>query len=459
MNKLNFVKLSLIGMVVIALVGAVNLDLARNEDLPPPISVGAPVKTLETKEDYLKLVLNKKVHEVTDVSKSERTRLKSYLIENDTTLGKYNSDGSTEVQSGEYEIEITEINVREEGGLEVFAKAWKNGKPLGFGKDGSVEIERFIIPDPPVLVPTDGVADYTRYHRSYDPKTDTYSTTTSKFVEDPKLALKEVISQNVQIVGKEGTKIERGKVGNTTYGPFYSGAGDGGLGSKDNIESTSALDWVAEQTETTADCTDYTSAFLGCNFGIGWFYKTTGSAYKYSLERVILQFDTSTIPDTYVVSSSTISAYPQSSGEINNVVDTGNDYIYWCSGSTIAATSTLTANDFDNVCDSVGAPTEHTEQRDLSWISSNCSTSYCNFSVTEAGFANISKTGFDTWGGRIGDDVTAEPSGTRANNDWNRVAFESSEETSTTKDPKIVIEAAAHAASTNDITSDLIMFQ
>src|SRR3989344_2016473 len=39
-----------------------------------------------------------------------------------------------------------------EGGIEILARAWKDGKQLGFGKDGSVEIERFKIFNPPILV-------------------------------------------------------------------------------------------------------------------------------------------------------------------------------------------------------------------------------------------------------------------------------------------------------------------
>ena len=50
------------------------------------------------------------------------------------------------------DIEILEVKVIEEG-IEVLARAWGiDGDVIGFGKDGSVEIERFKIYNPPILV-------------------------------------------------------------------------------------------------------------------------------------------------------------------------------------------------------------------------------------------------------------------------------------------------------------------
>ena len=46
-------------------------------------------------------------------------------------------------------------------GVVVFARAWDDNGQIGFGRDGSVDIERFIFIDPPVLVP-DEAGDITR---------------------------------------------------------------------------------------------------------------------------------------------------------------------------------------------------------------------------------------------------------------------------------------------------------
>jgi hypothetical protein len=431
------------------------LLISFNPQSQPTNDVGANIRS---EKIIANLAKNKKAHELRDsFSKQEMVLLKSSRIKNKTKLGKFTAQDGKPIKgsevallgagSGFYEIEITEINIRTEGGIEVFARAWKDGQQLGFGKDGSVDIERFIIPDPPILVPTTGIADYERIYFNEI----TATTTTSKFAEDPEEALKEILAHNIKIVGKEGTKITSGKVGNTTT-TVYSGSGDGGLGRKTGGGGTNPADWSIEQTATAAQQVDYTSAFLGANFGIGWYWQNTGN--RYWLERVIVHFDTSSIPDTDTIDSATISGYPQSAGEITNTDNTGNDYIYWCEASP-ASTASLTANDYDNICDSVGAPTERTSTIDLSALNG---TAYNDFTVNAGGLSLISKTGVDSWGGRIGDDITAEPSGTRSSNDWNRVLFESSEETGTTKDPKMVIVHSAPAGDIQYHTGGMIMF-
>jgi hypothetical protein len=50
-----------------------------------------------------------------------------------------------------FDIEIVKTKAIE-GGVEVFIKAWKDGKQVGFGKDGTVEIERVRLFNPPILV-------------------------------------------------------------------------------------------------------------------------------------------------------------------------------------------------------------------------------------------------------------------------------------------------------------------
>jgi len=59
-------------------------------------------------------------------------------------------------KKGDFDIEIIgdikEIEVNGVNGIELFATAKKNGKPCGFGKDGSIDIERFRFFNPPILV-------------------------------------------------------------------------------------------------------------------------------------------------------------------------------------------------------------------------------------------------------------------------------------------------------------------
>ena len=78
------------------------------------------------------------------------TKQKS-IIKSDEIV-KYNFIGTYEDKTYGQTIEIKSVAKIENGGLEVVARAWKGTHQLGFGKDGSVEWERFWIYNPPVLV-------------------------------------------------------------------------------------------------------------------------------------------------------------------------------------------------------------------------------------------------------------------------------------------------------------------
>src|SRR3990167_7351815 len=87
------------------------------------------------------------------------------LLENKTGKEKANIKGQeiakqvvsvarTNVKSSgaDFDIEVVETKAIE-GGVEVFARAWTpDGKQVGFGKDGSVDLERFVFINPPILV-------------------------------------------------------------------------------------------------------------------------------------------------------------------------------------------------------------------------------------------------------------------------------------------------------------------
>lgn len=114
--------------------------------------------------------------------------------------------------------EVKEININGQSGIELFAKAWKGDKQLGFGKDGSVEIERFRIFNPPILV-DDPNGDIVREWT--DEKTGELKQ--RKLREDPIEAIRQTVAHNVKIVGKENAQIVIGKIGNTTS-TFYPDA-------------------------------------------------------------------------------------------------------------------------------------------------------------------------------------------------------------------------------------------
>jgi hypothetical protein len=148
----------------------------------------------------------------------------SSLLENKTLQEKANIKGQeiaklqsvSRVARSKYDIELVSIEPIE-GGVQAFARVWKkNGSQVGFGVDGTVDMERFRIFNPPILVP--------------DPKGAVLQTWTEQdgskhsrtLREDPKEALLQVIEQDLAVVknihGPEN--IIDGKVGRTTN-TFY----------------------------------------------------------------------------------------------------------------------------------------------------------------------------------------------------------------------------------------------
>ena len=100
-----------------------------------------------------------------------------------------------------------------DGGVQVFARAWDANGQIGFGSDGTVEIERFIIINPPILVPDEN-GDIERT------TTDslTGQTWTFTYREDPQEALLQSLEHIIEVKQQKfgDEKIVADKVGNTT---------------------------------------------------------------------------------------------------------------------------------------------------------------------------------------------------------------------------------------------------
>src|SRR3990167_1258755 len=116
---------------------------------------------------------------------------------------------------GKYEIEITEM-IPISGGVSVFARAWENGAQIGFGKDGSVDLERFVIVNPPILIndPT-GTIVRTYTKSNGDVFTENYR-------EDLTATILQVLEQTIAVKKQKygGQNIVGGKTGNTTLTTF-----------------------------------------------------------------------------------------------------------------------------------------------------------------------------------------------------------------------------------------------
>ena len=108
------------------------------------------------------------------------------------------------------DYEIVEVQ-QLENGVALFARVFENGEQIGFG-DGTVDIERFIFINPPLLV-DDENGDIV------DTITDKEGVThTRKLREDPVEALKLALENTVDTMKNkfDASRIISGKIGNTT---------------------------------------------------------------------------------------------------------------------------------------------------------------------------------------------------------------------------------------------------
>lgn len=309
-----------------------------------------------------------------------------------------------------YEIEIVDFNTID-GGIEIFARAWKNGVQLGFGADGTIDIERFRIFNPPILV-SDPLGDVSldQYNAKGEfLKTDTYR-------EDPLEALKQSLTHTISLVGKEETPIVAETRGNTTS-TFYTEAGDGRTG---YINQAS---WATARSAdgSTANATDYTSN----NIQISAEDESAG-ANDFAIIRGFFPFITSAIPDTDTISSATFSVWVSTVG--------AGERIYGLIQTTQASITQLVGTDYDNL--TLNSPTEGASRLTLT-----STAAYTDATLNASGISWISKTGNTLLGLRHQDDIdNTQPAPGRQ-----YMHVHSSEATGTTNDPKLVVVHSAGA--------------
>lgn len=141
---------------------------------------------------------------------------------------------------GALKIKIRNVNAIE-GGLEVYLRAWDlDGNQYGFGKDGTIDIERFRVMNPPILV-DDANGGIVR--ESIDSSTG--ETIIRKLREDPKEALLQSLEHTIGLVAKDGSNIVAGKVGKTTTTLFPAAGAvapaDGRIGVHSGDETLTTL--------------------------------------------------------------------------------------------------------------------------------------------------------------------------------------------------------------------------
>ena len=278
---------------------------------------------------------------------------------------------------------------------------------IGFGRDGSVEWERFRIYNPPIMVPDGTKQTVTIGVRGVE---------VDNFKEDAGAALREVIAHNIKLAGKPGARITPGKVGNTTS-TFYSELADGHIGHINVVDT-----WANVRNATAGTSIDTTSSYSGGALG------QQGPAGTMSIRRSIWPFITSAIPDTDVISAATNSYYIiDSSSTDNDGDDWVNIYL-----STPSNSANLVLGDFDQI-----SATSSATQIDITSIATGA---YKDWTLNATGLANISTSTTTVFALREGHDVLNSEV---IDGGENTVNVRGADTAGTTQDPKLVVVHAA----------------
>lgn len=231
------------------------------------------------------------IQEILTAPHIDKANIKSSHIIAKLRTGLYDRDS--------LKIEIIETNQIEDG-VSLYIRAWKNGDPVGFGEDGTIEIERVRIFNPPVLV-FDDSGDIEQVLRDEEGN----EVEIKKMKEDAVEAILQSLEQIIGIVGKGSENIIVGKKGKTTS-TFYADAGGDGY-----IARFSAFTWSGARDGSSGSSNLDTEGAFGL-------FVSTFSAGSYSLTRHYFPFDTSPISSGDVISSATFSVYSGSTSLLNN---------------------------------------------------------------------------------------------------------------------------------------------
>ena len=320
--------------------------------------------------------------------------------------------------------DVKAIEINGQHGIELFAKAWRGTQRLGFGGDGTVEIERFRIFNPPILV-DDPNGTIIKTHTRDDGVL-----VTRKFKEDPIEAIRQVIAHNVKIVGKDNNQIITGKIGNTTS-TFYPAAGqvspvDG------RIRRTNESTWADARDNATGDVAEPTAASFSVQ-------SNRISAADYNVFVGFYLFDTSTI-GTDSVDSATASFY-QNGGSIPETETTSTSVIE----TNPASNSDLVVGDF-----STRVFTDLGSLALTSWSIN----AYNDHILNATGLTKINRTGISKLGLTTLLDVNNTAPGAFGQNGPNDLV--AADTAGTTQDPKLVVVHSVPGSSKTIIKGKVI---
>ena len=291
-------------------------------------------------------------------------------------------------------IEIIKKNIIENG-IEVFAKAWDvKGKQIGFGKDGTIDIERFIFRN---------IKD-----RPLEPE----------------------LKDTIRIGGKDGKNIIKGKVGNTVS-TFYP--------SFDAIVKRIATESITSLRDGAGTASDGTIN----SFEIDLAGAVSATPTFKRMTRAVIEWDTSALPDTDVIDSAVFSFY--GTGGFNEF--TGNVPAFAITQGALATAGAVVNGDYDS---NVGATRFAS---DIAFASLSLAGAYNDMALNATGIAAISKTGDTLICCKTSSDADGSAPTVAIDNKEFRVEFSPVEVAGTTQDPKLVVTHSVAPASSENALS------
>ena len=432
--------------IIIVSVAIAGMSALFSLDVEEP-TLGVTKTAEEIKKDkFDSILLTSKIdteNKNGNLTKEELVELKSYAIKKTTSLGTYTyTKQNDEVLLGAvddvYDIEIVELN-EIEGGVEVFARAWKNGVQVGFGSDGTVDIERFRIFNPPVLI-DDARGNIFRIIEN----TVTGEMTMRTLSESPASALRQSLAGIIASIPiNDSEHIVSNKRGNTTS-TFYS----------DPHPETTTVDGVARFDGSTSSWATIVSASVADGGFDDWttFVVYVGhnvSPNQYWLFRQFNLFDTSAIADTDTINSATFSVYWTTKLTSTLSLEAGNQHLRLIQ-TTPASNTSIVAGDYDQVGTTGGAP-------DFA-VASLTTSAYNDWVLNATGLTWINKTGITKLGMRHTADINAEQPISSSVDQYNGGYGYSADQTGTANDPKLVVVHSAGATPTAN-PQNIILFE
>lgn len=320
------------------------------------------------------------------------------------------------------DIEILQAKVTPFG-LEIQARAWSNKgayNQYGFGPDGTVDIERFIFRNPPILVPDPNGQILRTWIEDGIPKE-------RRLREDPLEALLQSLEHTISVKKEkfDATKIVKGKIGSTTF-TFYPNAG-AGTAPVDGELGTAGADTtfinLVNDSGTASDDVDATSR-------IQTRASTTSNQFQL-LRRGGFGFDTSSLN---TVSSATLSLY--GSSKATAIGDPNIDIVDFQPGNEADfATTDYPKANFGTTRFATGI------------AASGFSTSaYNDYALNASGLSNINLTGNTFFGARISWDIDEAFGGSWVSGEVSGATIFTADQAGTTNDPKLVVEGTGGAA-------------